>query len=147
MTGYVPPPPPMPEEEEPMQPSLKDWLDCPGTSNRRPVDTPVVAIEVILSKPSHNFHTCCTMCIHMLKCIFPHVSFTPLHMLQCHFLHVLVTLFLYCAIIVYVYICCNFLCLTLHILFYCSPFLKNTKFHWRSIILWWRKILMSLRRQ
>ena len=97
------------------------------------------------SCPPHNFHTCCTMCIHMLQCNFPHVSFTPLHMLQCHFLHVLVTLFLHCAIIVYAYICCNFLCLTLHILFYCSPFLKNTKFYWRSIILWWRKILMSLR--
>jgi len=65
MTGYIPPPlpkpkeeamepppPPMPEEEEeePMQPSLKDWLDCPGTSSRRLVDTPAVAIEVILSK-------------------------------------------------------------------------------------------------
>ena len=107
LTGYIPPPPPKPEEEamgpppppmpeeeeEPVQPSLKNWLDCPGTSNRRPVDTPAVAIEVILSKPSHNFHTCCTMCIHMLQCNFPHVSFTPLHMLQCHFLHVSVTLF------------------------------------------------------
>ena len=62
-----PPPLPMPEEEEEtVQPSLKDWLDCPGTSNHRLVDTPTVAIEVILSKPSHNFHTCCTMCIHML---------------------------------------------------------------------------------
>ena len=120
--GHGPPPPPMREEEEaPVQPSLKDQLDCLDTSNRRPVDTPAVAIEVILSKPSHNFHTCCTMCIHMLQCNFPDVSFTPLHMLQCHFLHVSMTLFLYCAIIVYVYICCNFQCLTLHIYFIAVP--------------------------
>jgi len=46
-----PPPPPMPEEE-PMLPSLKDWLNCPGTSSHRLVDTPTIAIEVILSKPS-----------------------------------------------------------------------------------------------
>jgi len=125
-----------------VQPSLKDWLDCPGTSNRRPVDTPAVAIEVILSKHAHNFHTCCTMCIHILQCNFLHVSFTPLHMLQCHFLHVSVTLFYIVQIYMYIYVC-NFLCLTLHILFYCSPLLKNTKFYWLSIILWWRKILMS----
>ncbi|XP_066340743.1 uncharacterized protein [Miscanthus floridulus] len=59
MTDYIPPPPPMleeeamgpspppmpKEEEESVLLSLKDWLDCPGTSSHHPVDTPAVAIE------------------------------------------------------------------------------------------------------
>jgi len=97
-----PPPPPMPEEE--VQPSLKDWLDCPGTSNCHPVDTPIVAIEVILSKPSHNFHTCCTMCIHMLQCNFLHVFIYSTSYVVVSFPTCVSDPILYCAnIYVYIY--------------------------------------------
>jgi hypothetical protein len=37
------------------------------------------------------FHACCTMCIHMLHCTFPNVSFSPLYILHCHLLHVSMT--------------------------------------------------------